>query len=241
MSKVETTETVDSNNHEAIRNETSSSDSEKALDGMQEKGEEHNSEYDLPPDPDAHLSVEEKARIDRKLIWKLDMKIMPWLCLLYLLAFLDRTNIGNAKIDNLQKDLHNMTGGMYNATLSIFFVSYAIFEPAANVALKRYRPSVFLPLIMVIWGLTMTFMGFVTNWSGLMAARWFLGLAEAGLFPGVNYYLSCWYKRDEFGIRAVSVLKLLNLVYTELILHIRQYSSPLPLFLALLEASWQLP
>lgn len=48
----------------------------------------------------------------------------------------------------------------------------------------------------------MTFMGFVENWSGLMAARWFLGLAEAGLFPGVNYYLSCWYKRSEFGIRA---------------------------------------
>jgi MFS family permease len=50
----------------------------------------------------------------------------------------------------------------------------------------------------------MTFMGFVTNWSGLMAARWWLGFAEAGLFPGVNYYLSCWYKRSEFGIRAVS-------------------------------------
>jgi len=45
-------------------------------------------------------------------------------------------------------------------------------------------------------------MGFVTNWSGLMAARWFLGLTEAGLFPGVNYYLSCWYKRSEFGVRA---------------------------------------
>jgi MFS family permease len=53
----------------------------------------------------------------------------------------------------------------------------------------------------------MTFMGFVFNWSGLMAARWFLGMAEAGLFPGVNYYLSCWYKRSEFGIRAVSILK----------------------------------
>lgn len=46
-------------------------------------------------------------------------------------------------------------------------------------------------------------MGFVYNWSGLMAARWFLGLTEAGLFPGINYYLSCWYKRSEFGVRAV--------------------------------------
>jgi hypothetical protein len=45
-------------------------------------------------------------------------------------------------------------------------------------------------------------MGFVYNWSGLMAARWFLGVTEAGLFPGVNFYLSCWYKRNEFGVRA---------------------------------------
>jgi hypothetical protein len=56
----------------------------------------------------------------------------------------------------------------------------------------------------VVWGCVMTSMGYVENWSGLMAARWFLGMAEAGLFPGINYFLSCWYKRDEFGIRAVS-------------------------------------
>ncbi|TVY17169.1 putative transporter [Lachnellula arida] len=156
----------------------------------------------LPPDPDADLTTEEKAAVDRKLLWKLDLTLIPWLCILYLLAFLDRTNIGNAKIDHLQTDLHHMTTGKYNAALSIFFVSYSVFEPLTNIALKRLRPSIFIPLIMVIWGLCMTFMGFVTNWSGLMAARWFLGLAEAGLFPGINYYLSCWYKRSEFGIRA---------------------------------------
>jgi MFS transporter, ACS family, DAL5 transporter family protein len=50
----------------------------------------------------------------------------------------------------------------------------------------------------------MTGMGFVKNWSGLMAARWFLGLAEAGLFPGISLYLSCWYKRSELGLRTVS-------------------------------------
>lgn len=55
-------------------------------------------------------------------------------------------------------------------------------------------------------------MGFVTNFGGLAAARWFLGVFEAGLFPGVNYYLSCWYKRDEFGIRAVCVSSILSLI-----------------------------
>lgn len=57
----------------------------------------------------------------------------------------------------------------------------------------------------ILWGACMLGMGFVYNWSGLMAARWFLGLAEAGLFPGINYYLSCWYKRSELGVRAVSL------------------------------------
>ena len=112
-----------------------------------------------------------------------------------------RLHQGNAKIDGLQKDLH-MTSNQYNVTLSIFFVSYACFEPVTNILLKRLKPSIFLPSIMIIWGLCMTFMGFCNSYSGILAARWFLGLAEAGLFPGINYYLSCWYKRSEFGIRA---------------------------------------
>lgn len=153
------------------------------------------------PDPDKGLSESEKRHIDRKLLWKLDLTLIPWLTLLYLTSFLDRTNIGNAKIDGLQEDLH-MTSNQYNDTLTIFFISYSIFEPLTQVLLKKFRPSIFLPVIMVLWGICMTCMGLVHNFSGLMAARWFLGLAEAGLFPGVNYYLSCWYRRSEFGIRA---------------------------------------
>ncbi|KAI1166900.1 major facilitator superfamily domain-containing protein [Nemania serpens] len=152
-------------------------------------------------DPDAHLSQEEKDQIERQLLWKIDLVLIPWLCLLYLLAFLDRTNIGNAKVAGLVQDLH-LTTGQYNATLTIFFVSYSVFEPLTNVLLKKLRPSLFIPIIMFFWGATMTGMGFSYNYSGLLAARWFLGLTEAGLFPVLNYYLSCWYKRSEFGIRA---------------------------------------
>lgn len=155
----------------------------------------------VPADPDANLTPEERETIDRALVWRLDMMLIPWLCLLYLLAFLDRTNIGNAKIAGLGKDL-GLTTSSYNATLTIFFISYSVFEPLTNVLLKKLRPSIFIPIIMVLWGCSMMGMGFVRNWSELMAARWFLGLTEAGLFPGVNYYLSCWYKRSEFGVRA---------------------------------------
>lgn len=106
---------------------------------------------DLPDDPDAHLTPAEREARDRKLLWRLDWMLIPWLCLLYLLAFLDRTNIGNAKIAGLTSPRPEGIGisvGQYNASLTIFFVSYAVFEPLTNVLLKRMRPSRFIPLIM---------------------------------------------------------------------------------------------
>ncbi|KAK0741975.1 major facilitator superfamily domain-containing protein [Apiosordaria backusii] len=152
-------------------------------------------------DPDAGLSAMERAAVEHRLVRRLDLILLPWLCFLYLLAFLDRTNIGNAKIAHLTKEVPMSNMG-YSATLMVFFVAYAAFEAIANILLKRMRPSIFLPLIMIGWGACMTSMGFVQNWSGLMAARFFLGVTEAGLYPGVNYYISCWYRRDEFALRA---------------------------------------
>ncbi|KAH8176472.1 major facilitator superfamily protein [Sarocladium implicatum] len=154
-----------------------------------------------PFDPDAGISEVERAKIERKLLWRIDLYLMPWLCFLYLISYLDRTNIGNAKIAHLTEDIHMSSNG-YFLTLTIFFISYALFEPLANFLLKFTKPSIFIPCIMLCWGSCMLGMGFVHNWEGLMAARWFLGLTEAGLFPGVNFYLSCWYKRNELGIRA---------------------------------------
>ena len=73
------------------------------------------------------------------------MELTSQLCFLYLLAFLDRTNIGNANIAGLSEDL-GLSVGQYNATLTIFFVSYAVFEPVTNVLLKSIRPSIFIPI-----------------------------------------------------------------------------------------------
>ncbi|KAL5610570.1 hypothetical protein FOBRF1_006687 [Fusarium oxysporum] len=114
----------------------------------------------------------------------LDEKKILHKVLLYLLSFLDRSNIGNAKIEGLQEDL-NMTGDQYNWFVTVFFVTYAAFEVPPNLLLKKLRPSVWLPTIMVAWGIIMTLMGFVKNYHGLLVARIFLGLTEAGLFSGV--------------------------------------------------------
>lgn len=122
----------------------------------------------------------------------MDLRLIPMLALLYLLSFLDRGNIGNAKIEGLQEDL-KMTPDQYNWCLTIFFFTYAAFEVPSNLLLKKLRPSRWLPLIMVAWGTVMTLMGLVRNYHGLLAARLCLGIAEAGLFPGVAYYLTMWY------------------------------------------------
>ena len=74
-----------------------------------------------------------------------------------------------------------MTPGQYNAAVSLFFVSYSLFEPVTNVLLKRYRPKWFLSITMTLWGIVMVTMGLCHNFQGMMAARWFLGMAEAGM------------------------------------------------------------
>lgn len=92
-----------------------------------------------------------------------------------------------------------MHGHDFNNTLTIFFVSrlkpssshdsqtqvsYALAEPVTNILLKRLSPRVFFTSILLLWGLFMTMMGIVKNYAGLLALRFLLGLAEAGLFPG---------------------------------------------------------
>ncbi|KAJ7576968.1 MFS general substrate transporter [Mycena floridula] len=138
---------------------------------------------------------------EKKLMRKIDIALVPWLSLLYLLSFLDRTSIGNAKLYNLEQDLH-ISDPQYLIALTVFFFSYAIFEVPSNVFLKRLRPSLWLSGLMLLWGVMMTVQGLVHNFGGLVGMRFMLGTFEAGLFPGVNFYLSCWYKRSEFGIRA---------------------------------------
>src|ERR1700738_4469074 len=107
-----------------------------------------------------------------------------------------------------------MSNNGFNMTLTVFFIAYSLagntsshtqtnkLEVPSNILLKYLKPHVWLPVTMVVWGVVLLLMGYVRNYTQLLVARIFLGIFEAGLFPGVNYYLSCWYKRNEFGIRA---------------------------------------
>ncbi|ETN38760.1 uncharacterized protein HMPREF1541_06798 [Cyphellophora europaea CBS 101466] len=116
------------------------------------------------------------------------------------MAFLDRTNIANAAVFELREDL-NLQGTDYNTALVIFFVPYILFEIPSNIILKRLKPNVWLSLCMFGFGLVTICQGLVTNYGGLLTTRFFLGLTEAGMFPGCFYLISAlmrmWYRRAE--------------------------------------------
>ncbi|GMK56633.1 hypothetical protein CspeluHIS016_0304730 [Cutaneotrichosporon spelunceum] len=136
----------------------------------------------------------------KAVIRKCDIRIIPWVALLYLLSFLDRSNIGNANIFGLSKDL-GINSSQYAAALACFFIFYVLFEVPSNIVMKAWRPSMWIPIIMVSWGIVMIGMGFVQNFAGLLATRILLGVTEAGLFPGIAFFLTQWYRRFEISLR----------------------------------------
>ncbi|KAI9834854.1 MAG: hypothetical protein M1819_002762 [Sarea resinae] len=146
-------------------------------------------------DDDLHVPCPSHTT-EQKLLAKIDLRVMPFLCILYLLAFLDRVNISNASIFGLQKDL-KLNGTKYNTALTIFFVPYVIFEIPSNILLKKLKPHVWLSGCMFFFGLVSICQGLVHNYSGLLATRFFLGLCETGMFPGCFYLIGMWYKRSE--------------------------------------------
>ncbi|GLA36677.1 hypothetical protein AnigIFM63309_003000 [Aspergillus niger] len=150
---------------------------------------------------DSHHVESNLDHIDeRKLLRKMDLRLMPMLTLLYLFSFLDRGNIGNARIEGMEEDLH-LGGTQYNWALTVFFFTYTVFELPSNLILQKVRPSIWIPSLMVAWGTVMTLMGIVTNYNGLLIARIFLGATEAGIYPGVAYYITMWYSRHEAQFR----------------------------------------
>lgn len=91
---------------------------------------------------------------ERKALRKTDFVLVPTLCLLLIVAFLDRTNIGNARIQGMENDL-NMKGSDYNIALFVFFIPYLILDVPCNIIMKRLRPSIYLSSLMFAWGMSL--------------------------------------------------------------------------------------
>ncbi|KAI1272103.1 major facilitator superfamily domain-containing protein [Xylaria sp. FL0933] len=166
------------------------------------KGEASNSAVSISENPkeEGSQTVIFDAAAEKKLLRKCDLHVLPPVTFIFFLAFLDRTNIGNAKIQGLTDDLH-LTGHDYNIALFVFFVPYILFEIPSNIIIKRVAPSTWLSLVMVLWGIATVGQGLIKNVQGLIATRFLLGLFEAGVFPGCTYLISMYYKRFELQWR----------------------------------------
>jgi sugar phosphate permease len=141
-----------------------------------------------------------RRKLTRRVLFKLDTRILPVLALLFLCSFLDRTNVGNAKILGLQNDL-NITGHQYDIGLTVFYLTYICSELPSNLIIKKASPKIWLPTLTMVWGIITMCLGFVRNFAGFVAVRAILGVAEGGLLPGMVLYLSFFYKRSDLALR----------------------------------------
>ena len=129
--------------------------------------------------------------LESKTYHKVDVRLLPFLFLCYILAYLDRVNVGFAKLQML-KDL-SMSDAAFATGAGIFFIGYFFFEVPSNVLLKKFGARMWIARIMVSWGVISACMIFVKGEWSFYAMRFLLGLAEAGFFPGVIFYLTLWY------------------------------------------------
>ncbi|KAJ3489365.1 hypothetical protein NLJ89_g11537 [Agrocybe chaxingu] len=137
---------------------------------------------------------------EQALRWKFDLYLLPPLAFMYLCNALDKGNVGNAKTDGWDKDI-GLTGNQYYLLVMIFYVPFCLFGTPISLLVKKFSAARVLPIMMVGFGSMSIFAGIAKNFSEIFAIRFFLGIFEAPMLPGVVFYLSTFYKRDELASR----------------------------------------
>lgn len=139
-------------------------------------------------------------KAERRLCRKFDFRILPLLALLYLFNALDKSNVSNAKTNGMDKDL-GFVGDQYNIMISIFYIPFVLCAFPFSYLYKRFGAARILPFFMLSFGAMSLCQAAVKNFGGMMAVRWFLGMAESAVLPGVVYYLTTFYRRTELARR----------------------------------------
>jgi len=148
---------------------------------------------------DPKLQVKEALRdeadlndvVVKKLVRKIDYRLIPPLAFLYAIALVNRNNLPNARLAGMDKELGISIGNRYTILIMMFFIPYILFELPANLAMRKIGPAKWLGFIGFAWGIVTIGMGFVHSWGALLACRVFFGAFEAGLFPG-SIYRRCY-------------------------------------------------
>lgn len=138
---------------------------------------------------------------EAKMMRKFDFWAVGLLGILYMLANLDRSNIGNAQIAGLPADL-GLVGNQYGTAVTLLYATYVPFETPVAVLLKIIGPKYLLTCCCFAWGVVCLCTGFIQNWQGLYACRLLIGFFEAGLIPCINVFLGMTYKKSERGKRS---------------------------------------
>jgi MFS transporter, ACS family, tartrate transporter len=164
--------------------------------------------------------------IGTKTIRKVNIRILPFVFLLYVVSFLDRINIGFAAL-TMNKELA-ITSQQFGLVAGIFFFGYFVFEIPSNLLLHKIGARIWIARILITWGIVATLTGFVHTVPQLYIVRFLLGLAEAGFFPGMVLYLTYWFPRREQAravalfVMAIPVTTILGAPVSGLILdHVR--------------------
>ena len=144
----------------------------------------------------------EGAPASGRVVARVTRRLIPFLFLLYIVAFLDRVNVGFAALQ-MKADL-GLGDAVYGFGAGIFFLGYFVFEIPSNLILVRVGPRFWIARIMITWGLISSAMMFVRGETAFYALRFLLGVAEAGFFPGIVLYLTHWYPAAERA-RAVAL------------------------------------
>ncbi|KIY00448.1 uncharacterized protein Z520_04133 [Fonsecaea multimorphosa CBS 102226] len=138
--------------------------------------------------------------VKKRLIWKLDLIVLPVLAMIYFTNSLDRANLGNAKTDGIEKDLH-FGANQYSLVLTLFYIPYGTLNIPTTILAKRFSPAVVIPVLMFGWGAVSIGAAAAKNFGGIATTRILLGVVEAGFFPSAIYYLSMFYTRHEIAKR----------------------------------------
>jgi len=143
--------------------------------------------------------------VDSATLRRVSRRLIPFLFLLYVAAYLDRINVGFAQLQ--MKSALAFSDSVYGLGAGIFFIGYFLFEVPSNLVLARIGARVWIARIMITWGLVSGAMAFVETPTGFYALRFLLGAAEAGFFPGVIYFLGLWFPARE---RAAAVSRFMT-------------------------------
>ncbi|KAB8214648.1 major facilitator superfamily domain-containing protein [Aspergillus novoparasiticus] len=150
------------------------------------------------------LSDEEASKLERRLVRKIDLHLIPALFLLFIFNILDRSNIANARLGGLQEDL-GLSDTQYQTAVALMFVGYLLGQVPSNIILTRVKPSRYIPAAIFVWGGISICMAATKNYAGILCVRIFLGFAESPFFPGALLLMSSWYKACELAVRVAIV------------------------------------